>query len=64
MSTLRFENGDRELEVDTVGELIRALQELPEETEINQGMGIGCRVCIQREFGTDNYMIEFEDIDF
>lgn len=60
---MKFNNGESSIQASNVGELIEVLNQLPKETEINQGFGDGVEVQILKTMSGE-FVIEFEDVEW
>ncbi|EKO3929578.1 hypothetical protein GAW91_000161 [Vibrio fluvialis] len=59
---MKFDNGESFFNVRNVGELKKALEQIPDETPIEQGLSDSCDVVILHKMNGEA-LIEFEDGD-
>lgn len=59
---MKFDNNEREIECETVGDVIDALSKLDRDMGIWQDFNFGVRICIVNDVNGDQF-IEFEDIE-
>jgi hypothetical protein len=58
---MRFDNGEREVECDTVGDVIEIIKQIDPKTKIYQGFDKGCTVSIVHDSSGEHF-IEFNSI--